>query len=88
MTAGGERKTNVWQSIFVLKYVSHGLKIRWCPSEVNFNPVVYAGHLTQELILHYYSRIEGESLKFIHNQQEKVRVGGTETGGPERHFLC
>ncbi|KAL4101110.1 hypothetical protein QTP88_021130 [Uroleucon formosanum] len=39
-----------------------------------FNPVLSAGKLTQQLIVDYYCRIEGDRLKYIRNQQSKLRV--------------
>jgi len=40
----------------------------------NFNPVLSSGKLTQQLIVDYYCRIEGDRLKYIRNQQSKLRV--------------
>lgn len=74
MPAGGERKTNIRQNISMREYVSYRLMVRGCPPTGNFNPIINAGKLTQQLIVDYYCRIEGDRLKFIRNQQAKLRV--------------
>ena len=74
MPAGGERKTNVRQNITMREYVSYRLMVRGSPPKGNFNPILNAGKLTQQLIVDYYCRIEGDRLKFIRTQQAKLRV--------------
>jgi hypothetical protein len=39
----------------------------------NFNPVLSSGKLTQQLIVDYYCRIEGDRSKYIRSQQSKLR---------------
>lgn len=68
MPAGRERKTEKRKNISLREYVSYKLMIRGCPPKGNFNPLIYAGKLTQQLIVDYYCRIEGDRLKFIRNQ--------------------
>ena len=40
----------------------------------NFNPILNASQLTQQIFVDYCCRIEGDRLKFIRNQQSKLRV--------------
>lgn len=55
-------------------YVCFRMVIKGTPPCGNFNPVLSAGKLTQQLIVDYYCRIEGDRLKYIRNQQSKLRV--------------
>jgi len=56
------------------EYVCFRMAIKGTPPCGSFNPVLSAGKLTQQLIVDYYCRIEGDRLKFIRNQQSKLRV--------------
>lgn len=74
MPTGGNRKTKIRHNATMREYVSYRLAIRGKPPVGNFNPILNAGQLTQQLIVDYYCRIEGDRLKFIRNQQQKLRV--------------
>lgn len=56
------------------EYVCFRMAIKGTPPCGSFNPVLSAGKLTQQLIVDYYCRIEGDRLKYIRNQQSKLRV--------------
>jgi hypothetical protein len=50
------------------------MTVKGTPPCGNFNPVLSSGKLTQQLIVDYYCRIEGDRLKFIRSQQSKLRI--------------
>jgi len=75
MQYNGKRKTAKRCNISMREYVCFRMAIKGTPPCGNFNPVLSAGKLTQQLlIVDYYCRIEGDRLKYIRNQQPKLRV--------------
>lgn len=79
MRADGIHKTKVRKSkgkgpVTMREYVSFKLAVRGSLPAGDFNPVLNSGKLTQQLIIDYYCQIEGDRLKFICNQQAKLRV--------------
>ena len=69
MPTGGIRTTKVRQNVTMREYVLYRIAVRG-----NFNPIINASKLTQQIFVDYYCRIEGDRLKFIRNQQAKLRV--------------
>lgn len=74
MPTGDERKTKVRQNISMREYVSYRLMVRGGPPKGDFKSVIHAGKLGQQLVVDNYCRIEGDRLRFIRNQQAKLRV--------------
>jgi len=69
MPTGGIRKTKVCQNVTMREHVLYRIAVRG-----NFNPIINASKLTQQVFVDYYCRIEGARLKYVRNQQVKLRV--------------
>ena len=57
-------------NVIMREYVSYNHAVRGKPPFGEFNPVLNAKRLIQQLIIDYYCLIEGDRLKCIRNQQD------------------
>jgi len=70
----GVRQTKIWKTVTMREYVLYRIAVRGNGRAGAFNPVINAGKLTQQLFVDYYTRIEGDRLKYIRREQTKLRV--------------
>jgi len=56
------------------EYILHSIAIKGSTPFGNYNPIINAGKLTQQIFVDYYCHIEGDRLKYIRNEQAKLRV--------------
>lgn len=56
------------------EYVLYRIAVRGSGLAGVFNPTINAGKLSQQLLINYYCRIEGDRLKYIRREQTKLRV--------------
>lgn len=74
MKHNGVRRTPIRDSLTMREYICFKMTVRGEGPSGDFNPVLNSGRLTQQLIVDYYCRIEGDRLKFIRNQQKRLRA--------------
>lgn len=74
MPIQGVRQTKIRNTVSMREYVLYRIAVRGNGPAGDFNPVINAGKLTQQLFVDYYCRIEGDRLKYIRKEQTKLRV--------------
>lgn len=65
MPIQGVRQTIIQNTVTMREYVLYRIAVRGSGPAGDFNPLINAGKLTQQLFVDYYCRIEGDRLKYI-----------------------
>ena len=70
----GTNRTQIRERVTLCDYVCYRVSIRGSPPHGEFNPLLSAGKLTQQLFVDYYCRIEGQRLNYLRFNQSQLRV--------------